>query len=280
MKNTNLHSAGSKVVLWLLILAMLGFTITRTLHFLVQTFPPDQAYVAYLALAAFDIGVLGWLYYATNAAQGTGQRVVGYGMIFVCASGVIVTTIADMLMVSAKNGVTAKMPPDVATAALWAVMIVIALNFFAGILVHLVDPEHQKHMELENLRGGFHRATMEAMRKRAAVMAPIVAARASDHWENQMLEELLGHIPGISIAEVKTVDALPNGEQTLLEQKVLAQEAVIEPRKEDGPKNARKRTRKAKKEEKLEEDGQTVKLPNSGQNTGEQENLPESGRNQ
>ena len=110
MKNINLHSAGAKVILWFLILAMLGFTVTRTLHFLIQTFPPDQAYVAYLALAAFDIGVLGWLYYATNSAEGTGQRVVGYGMIFVCAAGVIITTIADMLMVSAENGVTKKSP--------------------------------------------------------------------------------------------------------------------------------------------------------------------------
>src|SRR5579871_5501857 len=200
MKDTNLHSAGSKVVLWLLILAMLGFTITRTLHFLVQTFPPDQAYVAYLALAAFDIGVLGWLYYAMNAAQGTGQRVVGYGMIFVCASGVIVTTIADMLMVSAKNGVTAKMPPDMATAALWAVMIVIALNFFAGILVHLVDPTHMKHMEIENVKSSFQSATLQAIKKRAAAMAPLVAERASAHWEDEMLTELLGHIPGISLS--------------------------------------------------------------------------------
>jgi len=71
---------------------------------------------------------------------------------------------------------------------------------------------------------------------------------------------------------VKTVDALPGGEQKLLEQKVLAQEAAIEPRKEDGPKNARKRTRKVKKEGEPAENTQTTKLPNSGNNTGELEN--------
>src|SRR5579871_681348 len=268
MKNTNLHSAGSKVVLWLLILAMLGFTITRTLHFLVQTFPPDQAYVAYLALAAFDIGVLGWLYYAMNAAQGTGQRVVGYGMIFVCASGVIVTTIADMLMVSAKNGVTVKMPPDVATAALWAVMIVISLDFFAGILVHLLDPKHQKHMTIENARDKIHQASMAAIDKRVGEIAPRVADRVAAYWEDQVVQEMIGHIPGITISEVKTVDALPSGESNKLVTSVsLAQEAAIEPVKDDGPKNARKRTRKAKQKEKQVEEEQTMKSNDFGEST-------------
>ena len=273
MKETNLNRAGSKVVLWLLTLAMLAFTITRTLHFLVQTFPPDQAYVSYLALAAFDIGVLGWLYYATNAAEGTGQRVVGYGMIFVCASGVIVTTIADMLMVSAHNGVTAKMPPDVATAALWAVMIVITLDFFAGILVHLLDPKHQKHMTIENARDVIHHASMAAINKRAGEIAPRVADRVAAYWEDQVVQEMIGHIPGISISEVKTVDALPSGESNkLLTNVSLAQEAAIEPVKEDGPKNARKRTRKVKKEEKQDGEELIMKLNDSGEGTSKQEN--------
>jgi len=270
MKETNLNRAGSKVVLWMLTLAMLAFTITRTLHFLVQTFPPDQAYVSYLALAAFDIGVLGWLYYATNAAEGTGQRVVGYGMIFVCASGVIVTTIADMLMVSAKNGVTVKMPPDVATAALWAVMIVISLDFFAGILVHLLDPKHQKHMTVENAKDIVHKASMEAIKKRAGEIAPRVADQVANYWADQVVQDMIGHIPGISVSEVKTVDALPSGESNkLLANVSLAQEAAIEPVKEDGPKNARKRVRRAKKEVQPEENTQTTKLPNSGYNTDE-----------
>ena len=38
--NINLNRAGSKIILWFLILAMLGFTVTRTLHFL---YPNDAA---------------------------------------------------------------------------------------------------------------------------------------------------------------------------------------------------------------------------------------------
>lgn len=202
MKNMNLNRSGSKVILWLLILAMLGFTMTRTLHFLMQTMPAGQQYVAYLALAAFDIGVLGWLYYATNAAEGTGQRVVAYGMIFVCATGVIVTTVADMLMVSAENGVTDKMPPDIATVAIWAVMIVITLNFLAGILVHLLDPKHQKHMVVENAKDRIHAAAHAAIEQRANEIAPRIAEKVAAYWEDQVIAEMIGHIPGTKVTEI------------------------------------------------------------------------------
>jgi hypothetical protein len=237
MKNINLNRAGSKVILWLLILAMLVFTATRTLHFLQQTFPPDQQYVAYLALAAFDIGVLGWLYYATHAAEGTGQRVVAYGMIFVCAAGVIITTIADMLVVSAKNGITSKLPPDIATVALWAVMIVITLNVLAGILIHLLDPQHQKHMVVENAKDRIHSAAHAAIEQRANEIAPRIADRVAAYWEEQVVAEMIGHIPAtVKVSEMpgKTVEALPAGSNKA--------------GKDDGPKNERGRGKRGARE--------------------------------
>ena len=238
MKNISLNRAGAKVVLWFLILAMLGFTATRTLHFLIQTFPPDQQYVAYLALAAFDVGVLGWLYYATNSAEGTGQRVVAYGMIFVCAAGVVVTTIADMLMVSAENGVTNKLPPDVATAALWAVMIVIALNFFAGILVHLLDPKHQKHMVVENAKDKIHNAVHEAIGQRAGEMAPRIAERVAAYWEEQTVQEMLGHIPlakGVVPPASSPVAQLPSAPQSPVALPAVGHSPVAQPPPATGP---------------------------------------------
>ena len=101
-----MNRLGGKIILWGIVLGMLVFTAIRTLHFLMQTFPPDQQYVAFLALAAFDIGVLAWLYFATNSAEGAAQRTVSYGMIFVCAAGVIITTVGDMVNVSAQNHLT------------------------------------------------------------------------------------------------------------------------------------------------------------------------------
>src|ERR1700736_1459057 len=91
-RKENMNRVGGKIILWLLILALIIFTAIRTLHFLQLTFPPELAYVAYLGLAAFDIGILGWFYFATQSAEGVGQRTVAYGMIFVCMVGVVITT--------------------------------------------------------------------------------------------------------------------------------------------------------------------------------------------
>src|SRR6266516_1836036 len=117
-----MNKIGGKIILWGLIIALLIFTAIRTLHFLQLTFPADLQYVAYLGLAAFDIGILGWLYFAMHSAEGEAQRTVSYGMIFVCTAGVVITTIADMIIVSSQNGLT-KLPPQWGTIGLWGVSI-------------------------------------------------------------------------------------------------------------------------------------------------------------
>jgi hypothetical protein len=205
MENNKLHSTGSKIILWLLVLTMLFFTASRTLDFLAKTLPADQAYIAYIGLAAFDIGVLGWLYYATNAAEGAAQRTVAYGMIFVCAAGVILTMAADMQMYSTANGLT-KSDPNMATIAFYTVVVVIALNFLAGVLVHLNDPKHKRHMAVENGKDRIFAATVQAIEERAGEIAPSIAAALAAHWENQILVELTGSIP---LKSGQTVPSLP-----------------------------------------------------------------------
>ncbi len=191
-----MNRVGGKIILWGLILGMLAFTAIRTIHFLQLTFPPDQRYVAYLGLVAFDVGVLGWFYYATHSAEGAAQRAVAYGMIFVCCAGVIATTIADMTIVSSENGL-AKIPPDVGILGLWAVIIVIVLNFLAGIIVHLVDPNHQKHFEMQNAKDVIHSTTMQHIRQQAHTIAPQIATQVAQYWATQVTAEMTGQLPGI-----------------------------------------------------------------------------------
>jgi hypothetical protein len=210
---SNLNKVGGKIVLWLLILSMLGYTVVRSLHFLQQTLPPDQQYVAFLALAAFDLGVLGWLYYAMHSASGVNQRVIAYGMVFVCCGGVIVTTISDMLIVSDKNGMIAKMPPYTATVALWTVMAVIALNFLAGILTHLVDTKHVKHMAVESARDQITAASLAAIVAKAAEIAPQIAERVAFEWQNDIIREMVGHLPAMAaqMAVLPAADKIVQG---------------------------------------------------------------------
>jgi hypothetical protein len=195
-KEKMMNKTGSKIILWLLILGMLTFTISRTLDFLKRTLPSDQQYVAYIALCAFDIGVLGWLYYAMHAAEGDKQRSVAYGMVFVCAAGVIVTTICDLFIVSSANGLATSPDPQIGTVAVWVVSGVIALNFLAGIIVHLVDPKHLNHHATEKAKETIFKSSLEAIQQRAGEMAPRIAQMSADYWENKVTQELIGSIPG------------------------------------------------------------------------------------
>lgn len=203
-----MNKIGGKIILWLLILALLVFTMTRTLHFLQMTFPPDLQYVSYLGLAAFDIGILGWLYYAMHSAEGASQRAVAYGMIFIYMAGVMATTIADMIIVSSQNGLT-KLPPQWGTIGLWAVIIVIVLNIFAGILVHLVDPKHQRTMAMENARDTIHSRTISEIKQQADMIAPRIAQAYAQHWAQQTMQEMIGSIPNVQIKQ------LPAKQQTI-----------------------------------------------------------------
>ena len=192
-----MNKTGAKIVLWLLIIGMLTFTAVRTIHFLQLTFPPDQRYVAYIGLVAFDVGVLGWFYFATHGATGAAQRAVSYGMIFVCSAGVIATTVADMTLVSYANGLS-QLPQDIGTIGLWSVIIVICLNFLAGIIAHLVDPKHLQHMKEEHLHDKIIAATHLHMEQQADSIAPQIAARTAQHWADSITAELTGKLPPVS----------------------------------------------------------------------------------
>jgi len=196
-----MNKIGGKIVLWGVIIGMLAFTSIRTIHFLQRTFPPDQQYVAYIALLAFDVGVLAWFYYATKSAEGAAQRAMAYGMILVCAAGVITTTVADMTIVSSQNGLS-KLPPDVGTLGLWAAIIVIILNFLAGILVHLADPNHLKQFEMQNAKDVIHATTMHHIRQQAHAIAPHIAAQVSQYWAAQVTAEMTGQIPGAAPIQI------------------------------------------------------------------------------
>lgn len=202
-----MNSAGSKIILWGLILTMIAFTITRTLDFLKMTLPPGQGYIAYLGLVAFDVGVLGWLYYAMNGAQGK-QRVLAYGMVFVCAGGCIVTTVCDLFLISSQNGLAVRPDAQMGTIALWVVCAVIAMNFLAGILVHLFDPLHINHMATEEAKNVIFKSSLEAIKARAGEMAPRIALLSADHWEQEVTRELIGAIPGNKAKRPEIVESV------------------------------------------------------------------------
>lgn len=195
MEKKSIASRGGSFVLWALILGMMAYTTSRTLHLLLTTFPDDQKYVAYLGLVAFDVGVLGWMFYSMHSAEGGWQRVIAYGMVFVCALGTIVATICDTLLGAQTNTRSIKLPVEMTTVTLWVVMIVITLNFVAGIAVHLVSPQNQMNFQLQNVKDGIKQAGIAAIAQRATQIQPQMAQRMADEWSEQVMRDMIGHIP-------------------------------------------------------------------------------------
>lgn len=185
------------IVLGALMIALMIYTATRTIHFIQMTFPPSMSYVAYLALAAFDGGIIGWTIFATWSAEGALQRGLSYLMIFVDTLGVILTTVADTTTVSAQNGIT-KLDPNMATVGMWGSIAIIVLNVVAIIVTHLVSPEHMRKFELENVHDSIHQLTMQHIRSRAIEIAPQIAAEHAEHWVRTTIQDVVGGLPASS----------------------------------------------------------------------------------
>jgi hypothetical protein len=198
------------IVLGSLMIALMIYTATRTIDFIQMTFPKSMSYVAYLALAAFDGGILGWTIFATFSAEGALQRGLAYLMIFVDTLGVILTTVADTTTVSAQNGLT-KLDPNMATVGMWGSIAIIVLNVVAIIVTHLVSPEHMRKFELENVHDSIHQLTMQHIRTRAIEIAPQIAAEHAEHWVRTTIQDVVGSLPASSqtrqIAAPRIIDA-------------------------------------------------------------------------
>lgn len=182
------------IVLLFLIGSLMIFTASRTVHFLQMTFPPDFGYMAYLALAAFDVGMIGWTAYATWGAEGAIQRGVAYCMIFVCLVGVALTTIADTIISSSKNGLT-QVPPYMSTIGVWGSVAVILLNVVASIVVHLSSPHHVRKFQLEGIHDEIHELTIQHIRESALEIAPQIAREQANHWVRVTVQDAIGGLP-------------------------------------------------------------------------------------
>lgn len=177
------------LVLWLLILGLLVFTGIRTVHFLGLTFPPDQQYMSYVGLAAFDIGVLLWFLFAKYGARGW-QRAVSYLMIFVCLLGVCICTYADTMIVSSQNGII-RLPAGTADVALRGIIAIILMNVVAGVGAHLADPDHLRQWAIEAAKDKIEDQTLKQISQQAVLIAPDIAERQAEQWVTSTYQNLM-----------------------------------------------------------------------------------------
>jgi hypothetical protein len=163
-----------------------------------------MSYVAYLALAAFDGGILGWTIFATFGSEGPAQRGIAYLMIFICAIGVILTTVADTLIVSQDNHLT-KAPPDIATVGMWGSIAIIVLNVLAGITVHLASPHHIRKWQMETMRDDVYRAAMKHTKTKVSEQIPALAQGMANFEIQRLAQELVGHLPPAAPSQTRQI---------------------------------------------------------------------------
>src|SRR5512136_614188 len=94
----NKHNGGS-IMIWLIAGSLLLFTGFRSVHLVSSTLPADAQILGFAALAALDLGLLAWLFYATRGARGP-QRTIAVLMICVDLAGVAAAVIGDTFLIA------------------------------------------------------------------------------------------------------------------------------------------------------------------------------------
>lgn len=192
------------IVLFLIAGALLIYTASQTLNLLKVFLPPEQAPLAYLALVAFDGGLLGWSYFFAKGARGSWQRSIAAIMIVVSIAAVVIGFGAETFFTASKKGMVV-VTPDMATTVVWAVCGVIAANVVAIVITHLSSPEHRKAMAEEEANDVIEDAVIEAIKKCAPMTARQIAPHKVTQWVEQQVQF---HLP------TQTMQALPAGQPT------------------------------------------------------------------
>jgi hypothetical protein len=109
-------------------LSLLAYTALRTLDFVQLTLPADSQAVGYLALVAFDGGLVGWTLFYLHGARGAWQRGVAVLMIGVSLIGVLIAFGADTFYQSAARGTLQTVDPQLVTTAIWGIVVGVAAS--------------------------------------------------------------------------------------------------------------------------------------------------------
>jgi hypothetical protein len=165
--------------------ALLLYTASRTLDLLQATLPEGQKDLAFLALAAFDGGLVLWALYFLKGASGGWQRGIAALMILVSLVGVVVAFGADTLMGASASGL-ATMDKSVTTTAVLATIAIIALNIAAVTACHVMSPENQRAMAEEEAHGKIVDAAIKQIASNAESLASELAPMLGDSWVRDM----------------------------------------------------------------------------------------------
>lgn len=199
--------------------ALMIYSASRTLALLQMTLPAGQTDMAFLALAAFDGGLIAWLLTFMFGAEGAWQRGIAALMIVVCLIGVIVGFGADSIIGALNGGIVAKGAVDSSfgLTVVLATVAIIALNIAAVTAFHVMSPSNRRRMQEETFSDRIEEAAFkksnEAIPQLAAELAEqLTASRMAGlnaKYQAMIHQGRAAALPAPTRATSETKDAKP-----------------------------------------------------------------------
>ncbi|CAG0932824.1 hypothetical protein TFLX_02780 [Thermoflexales bacterium] len=186
---------GKKLASYLVLLvagALMIYSGARTFDLLSQTLPKGQEVLAFLALLAFDGGLIAWLAVFMFGAQGGAQRAIAMLMIIVSLLGIVIGFGGDTLMVASRNGMIEDV--NIGMTALILTTIIIAANIAAVTFYHVLSPENQKRMAEEAARSQIEDSALESIKSQAKQLSQELAPIVASAWVADMRAHYLAQL--------------------------------------------------------------------------------------
>ena len=161
------------------------YSASRTLALLQMTLPPGQKDVAFLALLAFDGGLIAWLLTFMFGAEGAWQRAIAGCMVVVDLIGVVIGFGADSLIGASGNGMI-EVDKGIALTAILLTTGIIAANIAATVFFQMLSPENRRRMAGESARDRIESASLKAIEEQANALAARLAPVVAASWVREM----------------------------------------------------------------------------------------------
>jgi hypothetical protein len=184
------------VIFWVLVGSMLVFTAAHTINFIGQTLPGDNQATGFFALAAFDVGLVGWAWVFQHVARGTVQRAIAGIMVGLSFLGLAAAFFADTWLQAGKNKIAGNANQDFVGLAIWITAGIVLLHVLAGTIFHLNDPKLKKQRDEEDLESAIEEEARKMARQNVKVLAAKLAPKLANHTLGQMSTRYLSGVQG------------------------------------------------------------------------------------
>ena len=172
-----MNKAISLIITLAIGLMLMIYSASRTLALLQLTLPAGQKEMAFLALAAFDGGLIAWVLTFMFGAEGAWQRGISLIMVVVSLIGVVVGFGADSILGAVHGGIVdaGQIGKEFGLAVVLATVAIIASNIAAVTFFHVLSPSNRRHMQEESFSDHIEAAAFQKSNEAIPMLAATLA---------------------------------------------------------------------------------------------------------